>query len=75
SKAELVSKFKFISASKSYGDVLRAKGIIKLLDGSNGQFDFVKDEFQIREIKEINKSVISFIGINLNKEEIKSLFK
>lgn len=75
SKAELVSKFKFISASKSYGDVLRAKGLIKLLDGSNGQFDFVKDEFQIREIKEINKSVISFIGINLNKEEIKSLFK
>lgn len=75
SKAELVSKFKFISASKSYGDVLRAKGIIKLLDGSNGQFDFVKDEFQVREIKENNKSVISFIGINLNKEEIKRLFK
>lgn len=75
SKSELISKFKFISSSKSYGDVLRAKGIIKLIDGSYGQFDFVKDEFDIREIKDNNSSVISFIGIKLNKEELKGLFK
>jgi G3E family GTPase len=75
SKSELISKFKFISSSKSYGDVLRAKGIIKLIDGSCGQFDFVKDEFDIREIKDNNSSVISFIGIKLNKEELKGLFK
>ena len=75
SKLELISKFKFISSSKSYGDVLRAKGIIKLIDGSYGQFDFVKDEFDIREIKDNNSSVISFIGIKLNKEELKGLFK
>ncbi|MCR1950139.1 MULTISPECIES: GTP-binding protein [unclassified Clostridium] len=75
SKSELISKFKFISSSKSYGDVLRAKGIVKLLDGSNGQFDFVKDEFEIREIKDNTNSVISFIGIKLNKEELKQLFK
>lgn len=75
SKLELISKFKFISSSKTYGDVLRAKGIVTLLDGSNGQFDFVKDEFQIREIKNESKSVISFIGIKLNKDELKSLFK
>ncbi len=75
SKSELISKFKFISSSKSYGDVLRAKGIIKLIDGSYGQFDFVKDEFDIREIIDNNCSVISFIGIKLNKEELKGLFK
>lgn len=75
SKLELISKFKFISSSKTYGDVLRAKGIVTLLDGSNGQFDFVKDEFQIREIKNESKSVISFIGIKLNKDQLKSLFK
>lgn len=55
--------------------MLRAKGIIKLIDGSYGQFDFVKDEFDIREIKDNNSSVISFIGIKLNKEELKGLFK
>lgn len=75
SKLELMSKFKFISSSKTYGEVLRAKGIVKLLDGNNGQFDFVKNEFQIREIQNNSKSVISFIGINLNKEELKKLFK
>ncbi len=75
SKLELISKFKFISSSKTYGDILRAKGIVTLLDGSNGQFDFVKDEFQIREIKSESKSVISFIGIKLNKDQLKSLFK
>lgn len=75
SKSELVSKFKFISSSKNYGDILRAKGIIKLIDGSYGQFDFVKDEFEIREIKDNKNSVISFIGIKLNKDELKGLFR
>ena len=74
SKLELISKFKFISASKSFGDVIRAKGVVKLKNDSFGQFDFVKDEFEIRKINNIKSSVISFIGVNLNKKEIEKLF-
>lgn len=74
SKAELVSKFKFISSSNIFGEVLRAKGIVKLTDGSLGQFDFVKDEFEIRKISNSKDIVISFIGVKLNKKEIEGLF-
>ncbi|MBE6053296.1 MAG: GTP-binding protein [Clostridium sartagoforme] len=74
SRLELLSKFKFISSSKIFGDVIRAKGVVKLKNDSFGQFDFVKDEFVIRKIKYNNSSVISFIGVNLNKKEIEKLF-
>lgn len=74
SKAELVSKFKFISSSNIFGEVLRAKGIVKLTDDSLGQFDFVKDEFEIRKISNSKDIVISFIGVKLNKKEIEGLF-
>ena len=75
SKEELKSKFDFISKSQSYGDIIRAKGIVKLQDGTIGQFDFVKEEFVIREIDDKGKNVISFIGVNLKKEELKGFFK
>ena len=45
------------------------------MDGSSGQFDFVKDEFVIREISGNEKNVISIIGVKLNKEELGKLFK
>lgn len=75
SKEELKSKFDFISKSQSYGDIIRAKGIVKLQDGTIGQFDFVKEEFVIRAIGDKGKNVISFIGINLKREELKGFFK
>jgi len=75
SKNELISKFKFISSTNTYGDVLRAKGIINFNDGSHGQFDFVKDEFVLRDIKTSTNNVISIIGVDLNKNELQNLFK
>lgn len=75
SKEELKSKFDFISRSQSYGDIIRAKGIVKLHDGTIGQFDFVKEEFVIRSIEDKGKNVISFIGTNLKREELKGFFK
>ena len=75
SKEELKSKFDFISKSQSYGDIIRAKGIVKLQDGTIGQFDFVKEEFVIRKIDDKGKNVISFIGVNLKKEELKGFFR
>ena len=74
SKLELISKFKFISNTKIFGDILRAKGVVKLKDESYGQFDFVKDEFEIRKINNSISSVISFIGVDLNRKEIEKLF-
>lgn len=75
SKSELNSKFKFISSSNIFGEILRAKGVVKLNDGSFGQFDFIKDEFEIRKINSNEKSVISFIGTNLNKKDLEKFFK
>lgn len=75
SKNELISKFKFISSTNTYGDVLRAKGIVNFNDGSHGQFDFVKDEFVLRDIKTSTNNVISIIGVDLNKNELQNLFK
>lgn len=75
SKNELISKFKFISSTRTYGDVLRAKGIVNFNDGSYGQFDFVKDEFVLREIKTSSNNVISIIGVDLNKDQLNNLFK
>lgn len=74
SKLELISKFKFISSSRSFGDVLRAKGVVELKDKTFSQFDFVKGEFEIRKINNNISSVISFIGVNLNRKEIEKLF-
>jgi len=75
SKNELISKFKFISSTRTYGDVLRAKGIVNFNDGSYGQFDFVKDEFVLRDIKTSSNNVISIIGVDLNKDQLNNLFK
>lgn len=74
SKAELNAKFKFIASSKAYGDIIRAKGVINLREGTYGQFDYAGEEFELREMKNKIESVISFIGVNLNKEELKKFF-
>ncbi|MBS5937403.1 GTP-binding protein [Clostridium sp.] len=74
SKAELNAKFNFIASSKAYGDIIRAKGVINLREGTYGQFDYAGEEFELREMKNKIESVISFIGVNLNKEELKKFF-
>lgn len=74
SKAELNAKFKFIASSKAYGYIIRAKGVISLKEGNYGQFDYAGEEFELREMKNKIDSVISFIGVNLNKEELKKFF-
>lgn len=74
SKAELNAKFRFIASSKAYGDIIRAKGVINLREGNYGQFDYAGEVFELREMKNNIESVISFIGVNLNKEELKKFF-
>ena len=74
STKELEHKFNFISSNNKYGNIIRAKGIIKDKSGLYYQFDYVPNEFKIREIKWSNKKVISIIGSELNKKELLNLF-
>jgi len=72
---ELEKKFEFITNNEKFGNILRAKGIMKGLDGLYYQFDYVPNEFKIRKIRWSNKKVVSIIGSKLNKNELLQLFK
>ncbi|OOM82159.1 putative GTP-binding protein YjiA [Clostridium puniceum] len=74
STEEIQKKFEFIESSNKFGRIIRAKGIIKGTDGEYYQFDYVPREFKSRKIKWSNRKVISIIGGELNKKELKELF-
>lgn len=74
SKDELIKKFKFLSSSSNFGNVLRAKGIVNLLDGNKHQFDFVPNEFNIRKLNYSPEDVIIIIGTDLKENALKSFF-
>ena len=75
SAEELSSKFKFIASSKNFGTILRAKGIVQLLNGQYGQFDFSLNEYNIEKIDYNDENIISFIGVDINKKELEHFFK
>lgn len=73
---ELKKKFEFIyNSGEKFGTVLRAKGIAEGTDGVYYQFDYVPNEFKSRPIRWSNRKVVSIIGSNLNKEELKNFLK
>ena len=74
STEELQKKFKFIANNDRYGKVIRAKGVIEGIDGGYYQFDYVPNEFKARKIKWSSRKVVSIIGSELNKKELKLLF-
>lgn len=74
SKEELINKFEFLSSSSSFGNVIRAKGIVRLFDGNKHQFDFVPNEFNIRQLSYTPENVIIIIGTDLNEKELKNFF-
>lgn len=71
---DLKKKFIYIGDENKYGNIIRAKGVVKDLSGAYFQFDYVPNEFKVREIKWSNKKVVSIIGSNLNKRELEKLF-
>lgn len=71
---EIQRKFVFIENSGKFGKVIRAKGITKGTDGNYYQFDYVPKEFNSRKIKWANRKVVSIIGSELNRKELKQLF-
>ncbi len=74
STQEIQRKFEFIESSGKFGKIIRAKGFIKGIDGGYYQFDYVPNEFKSRKIKWSNKKIVSIIGSELNKKELKQLF-
>ena len=74
STEEIQKKFEFIESSNKFGKIIRAKGITKGTDGGYYQFDYVPREFKSRNIKWSNRKVISIIGSELNRKELKLLF-
>lgn len=72
---ELISKFNFVANTDSFGEIIRAKGIVKLNDETMNQFDFSLDEFSMEAVSYDGEGVISFIGLDLNKDEIKRFFQ
>lgn len=74
SKEELINKFEFLSSSSSFGNVIRAKGIVRLFDGDKHQFDFVPNEFNIRKLNYTPENVIIIIGTDLKEKELKNFF-
>lgn len=71
---EIQKKFEFMEVSNKFGKIIRAKGMIKGTDGGYYQFDYVPREFKSRKIKWANRKVISIIGGELNRKELKDLF-
>lgn len=63
-----------INKDKTYGNILRAKGIVQIDKGEWVQFDYVPEEFEIREASSDFSGRVCIIGVNLNKKFLRTLF-
>lgn len=68
---DIVSK---LASDKSFGDVLRAKGIVASDEGEWFHFDLVPEETELRRGAADYTGRICVIGSNLNGDAIKELF-
>lgn len=71
---ELQNIINKLSIEKSYGEVLRAKGIVPSTDGEWFHFDLVPEETELRRGVADFTGRVCVIGSNLNEEAIKELF-
>ncbi len=72
-KDELRKKFAYIN-EKTFGTVIRAKGVIQNSCGEYYMLNYVNDEFDLKKIKWSNRKCIQLIGFHLEKEKIINLF-
>ena len=71
-KEELAASLNELANSTSYGQVLRAKGIVKGND-TWYEFDLVPGQYEIRNTTPIATGKLCVIGADLHKREIKEL--
>ncbi|KIR03034.1 putative metal chaperone, involved in Zn homeostasis, GTPase of COG0523 family [Lachnospiraceae bacterium TWA4] len=63
-----------LSDKKTYGAIVRAKGILNH-EGGQILLDYVPDEGSIQQLSKIEESRFFVIGMNLNRPELEKLFK
>ena len=69
--AEALNK---LSDFTTYGQVLRAKGIVEAEDGKWIHFDYVPGEVDVREGAAATTGMICVIGAGLEEDAVKELF-
>lgn len=73
-KEALIDILYKLKNEKSFGVVLRAKGIVQLKDDNWVQFDYVPDEMGLQTIEADYSGRLCVIGSRLNRDNIKNLF-
>ena len=74
-KEELQQMLEKLSDSGEYGVILRAKGILQNTDGSWMQFDFVPEEYEVRDGSPDYTGRLCVIGSGLDEDALKALFQ
>lgn len=75
SKDDLNTILDKLANSESYGQILRAKGIVPSAEGTFLYFDLVPGEFEIREGQPDYTGRLCVIGSNLKEDELEVLFQ
>lgn len=68
SRIELEDTLKMFSTTNSFGNILRAKGIVECEGGQWIEFDMVPEEFEIRECQPDYTGRVCVIGTDLDME-------
>ncbi|WP_434310506.1 GTP-binding protein [Hominifimenecus sp. rT4P-3] len=74
SRSELEAVLKDLAETKTYGVVLRAKGIVAGDDGNWMEFDLVPMEYQIRSCQPDYTGKLCVIGTDLAEDALKKVF-
>ncbi|MBD7912148.1 MULTISPECIES: GTP-binding protein [Clostridium] len=74
SKSTLEKIFKIIVNDKSYGNILRGKGIVKLEEGIWGEFHYTPGKFKINKATKQRVGKIVIIGEGVDKNKLNLLF-
>lgn len=72
---ELNNIFENIGRDKSFGNILRGKGIVRLKGGKWVEFHYVPGRFQMNVTSTQEVGKIAIIGEKVNKEKLSSIFK
>ncbi|MBR0087899.1 MAG: GTP-binding protein, partial [Lachnospiraceae bacterium] len=63
-----------LSDTEEFGQIVRAKGMVPLTDGTWAYFDMVPEEFEIREGEPDYTGRLCVIGAELKDEKLPELF-
>ena len=74
-QAEIETILEKLEDEKTYGSILRAKGMVSAGNGKWVNFDYVPGESNVREGAAEVTGKICVIGADLNEENLKTLFR